>query len=394
LKRSNYLRGGINIGEAYNDNALLTPTEQVGNTTFSVFPNIAVAESTPRMRWSFAYAAGLTVNQRLSDQDSGSHDVTFDSLFRLTPHVSLHAAENFSLISGIFGASSGSDFLPGTGGANGTLITPLANERSSQTVVETDYRFAPRALVGVSGSFYGLHYSDEATGASSLGNTQTAAGSAFWLHELFHGNWGGISYRFQRITYDPNGETIVHTFSVADTLRISRGLHISGFIGPQYSENQGVAATGPEAGQNTSFRGWGVAGDLEGGWQSARTSVTAGYSKQISDGAGVLGAVGLQSAHATIRRQILRFWAANVTALYGNNDAVTLALTSTATSIKTTSVGASLERNLGKSLSFQFGYFHDVQDLSGSAVLPQNNNADRNRYMITLSYQWAKALGR
>src|SRR5215471_18232304 len=40
MERSNYLRGGINISEAYNDNAFLGNGPQVGNTTFSVFPNI------------------------------------------------------------------------------------------------------------------------------------------------------------------------------------------------------------------------------------------------------------------------------------------------------------------------------------------------------------------
>jgi len=394
MERSNYLRGGINVSEGYNDNALLTPAGQGGNTTFSVFPNIALVESSARMRWSLAYGAGLTVNQRLSSQDQGSHNLRFDSQFRLSPHVNLHAAENFSLISGIFGATAGSDFQPGTGGSNGTLITPLANQKSSQTVVETNYHFALKDVVGASGSFYDLHYSDVSTGPGTLTNTRTAAGSGFWLHELFHGDWAGISYRFQRMTYDPSGETRVHTFSVTDTLSISKAFHVSAFIGPEYSDNQGIAATGPDAGQVTSFGDWGVSGGVEGGWQSARTSVTAGYSKHVSDGSGILGAVRLQSARAAMRRELFPDWAANLLVSYGSNQALTLVTATTATSIKTTSVGASLERNVGKSLGFQIGYFHDFQDQSSSADPTQNYNVDRNRFLVTLSYQWAKPLGR
>src|SRR5882757_6776928 len=37
-ERSNYLRGGLNVGGTYDDNALLTPHNTLGNTTFSIFP--------------------------------------------------------------------------------------------------------------------------------------------------------------------------------------------------------------------------------------------------------------------------------------------------------------------------------------------------------------------
>ena len=78
-QRSNYLRGGLNVGAAYDDNALLAPGGGVGNMTYSVFPNIAIEQTLPRIRWSLGYAAGLTVNQRLSNNNQGSHDLAFES---------------------------------------------------------------------------------------------------------------------------------------------------------------------------------------------------------------------------------------------------------------------------------------------------------------------------
>jgi len=398
MERSNYLRGGINISEGYNDNALLTPVAQEGNNTFSVFPNIALAQSTPRMRWSLDYAAGLTVNQRLSSQNQGSQNLTFESIFRLSPHVSLHAAENFNLVAGIFGASTASEFQPGSGGSNNTLITPVTNQRWSQTVVEANYHFAPKDVVGASGSFSDLHYSEVVSSSTSapvnLTNTQTTSGTAFWLHELFRNDWAGFSYRFQRITYDPNGETKVHTFAFANSVNVSKGFHISGFIGPEYSENQGLVATGSGAGQLSTVSGWSFAGGLEGGWQSAHTSVSAGYSKQVTTGLGVLGAVRLQNIHAAVRREIFPRWTIDALAAYGDNQALTLALATNATSINTGTFGVMLERSIVRSLGLQIGYFHDLQDQSGSANPAENFNADRNRFFVTLSYQWAKALGR
>jgi hypothetical protein len=203
-----------------------------------------------------------------------------------------------------------------------------------------------------------------------------------------------LDYRFQRITYDPNGQTNVYAFTFADTLAISKAFHISGFVGPEYSQNQGLAATGTAAGQLTSFAQWGVAAGAEGGWQSTRTSVSGGYSKQISNGSGVLGAVKLQTAYAAIRRQVFPTWAIDVYASYAANDALTLALATTAPSIDTTSVGFMVERNVSKSFGLQLGYFHDIQDQSGAITASENFNADRNRVFVTFGYQWAKPLGR
>jgi hypothetical protein len=393
MERSNYLRGGVNVGAGYDDNALLAPGGEVGNTTFSVFPNIAIQQSTSRMRWSLGYGAGLTVNQRLSNRNQGSHDLNFDSEFRLSPHVSLRAAEDFSLTAGIFGAATGSGFQPGAGGPNASLITPLANQRSSATVVETNYHFALKDIVGASGSFYDLHYSDVSGGSGTLVDTRTAAGSAFWFHELFRRDWVGISYRFQRVTFDPSGVTRVHAFTVVNTLSLSKTLTVSAFIGPEYSDNHGVAAADPAA-PPSNFSDWSVAGGVDGGWQNGRTSVTAGYSKRVSDGGGILGAVRLQNIHAEMRRQLAPGWVATWGVTHGSNQALTLTSSTSATSIKTTSVGASLERNIGRSLGLQVGYFHDFQNQSGSSEPSQNFDANRNRFSVTLSYQWAKPLGR
>jgi hypothetical protein len=392
MERTNYLRAGVNLGAAYDDNALLRPSGQVGNMTYSVFPSVAFDQSTSRMRWTLGYGAGLTVNQRLSSQNQGAHHLNFDSEFRLSPHVNLRAAEDFSLTAGMFGAYAGPSLQPGLGVANDTLITPLANTRSSQTVVETNYHFARKDAIGASGSLYDLHYSDVSTGPGSLVDTRVAAGSAFWLHQIVAGDWAGVSYRFQRMTYGP-GETRVHSFTLVNTLSLSRAFTLSAFIGPEYSDNYGIAATGP-AGQARSFGDWSTAGGVDLGWQRQRTSLSAGYSKQVSNGAGVVGAVRLENVHAGLRRELLPGWAAGVTATYGDNESLTLISANTATSIKTTSVGASLERNIGRSLGLQFGYFHDIQNQSVSSTTSPNFDTNRNRFSVTLSYQWAKPLGR
>jgi hypothetical protein len=266
----------------------------------------------------------------------------------------------------------------------------------STTTVETNYHFALNDLIGASGSFYDLHFSNIPAGtAYALTDSQTASGSAFWLHRLFGSDWGGISYRFDRITFDPGGDTRVHGFLATDTLSLSKRLTLTGFVGPQYSENEGLA---PLTLMPTQSNQWSVAGGAEGSWKNQSTSVSGGYSRTISDGGGILGAVREQTVHANFRRQLTPGWAMSLNGSHGANQSVTVPFVTSAGSLSLTSAGVSLERNVGKSMGLRMGYSHDFQqqfDVPGATQTSplQTLNASRNRVFVTFSYQWAKPLG-
>jgi hypothetical protein len=382
-ERSNYLRAGLNVGAAYDDNTQMTSTQPIGNATYSVFPNISIEQTRSRMRWTLEYAAGLTVNQRLPNQ--ASQDLNFHSQFRLSPHVNLRVAEDFSVTSGFFDSGNGG-VVVGNGGPNPSLIAPLSKQRTSSTVAEANYQFALKDVIGASGSFSDLHFSDVPEGFT-LTNTRTAAASAFWFHGLFGRDWAGLSYRFQHITFDPNGETSVHSILVVNTVSLPGRFTVSAFVGPEFSDNQ-------VAGQASHFSDWSLAGGVEAGWQKEHTSVAAGYSRRINDGGGVLGVVRSQTVHGDVRQQLRPGWAVAVGASYGNNDSLTIPSPGSATSVNTASVATSLERNIGKSLGLRLGYAHDFQKQIGSADANVEGTANRNRFFVTLGYQWARPLGR
>jgi hypothetical protein len=378
------------VGAAYDTNPLLLSSGESGNTSISIFPNISVQESTSRMRWSLGYAGGLTINQSLANENQDSQSLNFDSQYRLSPHVNLRVAENFSLTTGFFDAGNGTESVVGPGSPNASLLAPLSTQRSSTTTVETNYHFALNDLVGASGSFYDLHFSNVPVG-TELTDSKTASAAAFWLHRIFGTDWGGISYRFQRITFNPGGgETDVHSFLAVDTLNISSRLTLTGFVGPQYTENQGLF---PGELQATQSNGWSVSGGAEGAWKNQNTSVAAGYSRSISDGGGVLGTVLLQTVHANFRREIVKGWAAALYAMHGTNQSLTVPLATTASSINLTSAGISLDHNVAKSIGLRMGYSHDFQQQFGLPAPTPTQNASRNRVFVTLSYQWSKPLG-
>ncbi len=387
MKRQNYLRGGLNVSAFYDSNPLLLSAGAQSNTSETIFPNIAIEESTSRMRWTLGYAGGLTVNQNITAENQGSQNLNFNSQFRLSPHVNLRVAENFSIVSGFFDAGTGTGVVAGSGGPNTTLIAPLATQRSSVTTVEANYHFALNDVIGASGSFYDLHFTNVPPG-TELTDSQTASGSAFWLHRTYHEDWTGVSYHFDRIISNPgNDETLVHSFLVVNTLSLWKRLTLSGFIGPQYSQNQGlvIGVTQP-----TQSGGWSVSGGLEGGWQGERTSVAGGFSRSISDGGGVLGAVTLQNFHANFRRILIPGWSVALAVNRGTNQSI---FATGASSINATSAGISLDRNVGKSIGVHFGYIYNFQRQFGVPGSAQTFDASQNRIFVTLSYSWAKPLG-
>ena len=400
LERSNYLRVGLNVGAVYDSNPLLLPGGE-NNTSESIFPNIRIEESSSRLRWTLGYAGGLTVNQKITNQNQGSHNLNFDSEYRISPHVNLRVAENFSMTTGFFDAGNGAAVVTGSGGPNASLIAPLSTQRSSVTTLETNYHFALNDLIGASGSFYDLRFTNVPAGTQPCGgsavniscvltNSQTATGSAFWLHRLIGKDWGGISYRYDRITFNPSGESRVHSFLAMNTLSLSNRFTLTGFIGPQYSENQGLV---PGALQSTQSSDWSVAGGAEAGWANQRTSLSAGYSRSISDGGGVLGVVRLQNVYGTFRHELVPGWAIALMASHGTNQSLIVPSAGDASSINLTSAGISLARNVGKSIGLRLGYSHDFQEQFGLPAPNPTIDAHRNRFFVTLSYQWAKPLG-
>ena len=384
---SNYLRGGVNVGVAYDNNPLLLSNAATSITNVSIFPNIGIEESSSRMHWSLRYAGGLTINQGFSNQNQDSQNLNFDSQYRLSPHVNLRVAENFSMTTGFFDAGNGPEVVAGSGGPNASLLAPLSTQRSSVTTVEMNYHFALNDLIGASGSFYDLHFANVPAG-TQLTDSETASGRAFWLHRLFGADWGGVDYGFDRLTFNPGGETRVHSFFAMDTLNISKRLTVNGYIGPQYTENQGLSPVNRRLTQSSN---WSLAGGVQGGWKNQRTSVSAGYSRGISDGAGVLGSTLLETVQANFRRQLTPGWAATLSASHGTNQSITVPFASTANSVNLTSAGILVERNVGKSIGLRMGYSHDFQEqVPGSG---QTLDAHRNEVFMTLSYKWAKPLG-
>jgi len=120
-------------------------------------------------------------------------------------------------------------------------------------------------------------------------------------------------------------------------------------------------------------------------WQAPHTGVAVSYSRSISSGGGLVGAVKLDSVNASVRQQITRHLSASLAGYYANNGVLSIALLGG----HSISGSAALQRQVGEHFNVQAGYTRLHQDYSFFSA-----NPDTNREWVSVSWQFARPLGR
>lgn len=389
-ERSNYLRGGLSFTGAYTDNALGSlDGVPLSDESYSVAPFLALDETTTRQHVRLSYAPGYTFYQRFTGLDADDQNATIDYQYRLSPHVTFSARDSFQKASSVFNQpdlTSTGTVTGGTQGANFSIIAPIANVLNNVGTVGLADQFALNEMVGVSGTFMNLHYSNPAQ-VPGLGDSSSQAGQAFYAVRVSKINYLGVTYGFQRLVSYPTGgqdETQTHAPLLFYSVLPAKGLSLSFFGGPQYSDTTQPSPL-PELKQ------WTPAGGASLSWQGAWDSVALSYIHMISSGSGLIGAVELDSANAALRQRITKSLSASVGGGYTQNDIVGQ-LSNGLNNGHTIQGTASLAQQLGQHVNVLLGYTRLRQDYSGVAVLATAPNT--NREFVTVSYQFARPLGR
>jgi len=390
--RANLLSLGLNVGGSYDDNALITPTDAISNWSYSIFPNISIQQTRNRLRWDLAYAAGFTVNEGFSANNQGSHDLTLNVLYRLSPHVNLILSDHFTVTSGIFEQlGSNSTPQPGSSGAaSGTAILPLSNQLNNSTSALLGYQFSANDAVGVSGTYFLANFRDVPADSTQLLDTRSAQAAGFYTHRVTPRNWAGVSYRFQRLMFtEGSGETLIHSILLFDTITLPGKVSISFFAGPE-----SVEVTSPLVGapvSSTEGKQWSAAAGASFNWTGQRTSLFGDFVRRTNDGGGLQGPTQSISVNGGVRQRMGRSWTLSATGGHGKNDSLTES-PSTPPSIQFTSLSASIERKIRESISLLAGYSHEIQ--KGQDFALPDENAHRNRVWFSVSYSFARPLGR
>jgi hypothetical protein len=387
--RANYLRGGLVFGSAYDDQATIGANGRpVSDVSYSIWPTISLDQTRSRLHWVFNYSPGFTFYQKTSALNQADQNLGINLSYRLSPHVTLSVRDSFQKTSNVLNQPN-QDFAQGVSGSvfvpNDSVIAPIADVLTNTANATLTYQFSANGMVGASGTFTNLDYPNQAQ-VPGLYDSSSRGGSVFFNHRLSNMHYIGAMYQYQMFLAYPTGaqsETQAHSIFLFYTLYLKPTLSISLFGGPQYSDTEQFGVP--------TMKGWSPAGGASMGWQGKLTSFALSLSRAINGGGGLAGAVQAISANASLRRQITRNLSASMGGSYADNSVLDT-LPAFNTSGHTVSGNASVQRQFGQHMNLQLQYMRLHQSYSDVAVL--SSTPDRNRESITISYQFARPLGR
>jgi hypothetical protein len=375
----------------------------VSDVSYSVAPFIALDEATPRLHLALTYAPGFTFYQRETSLNEADQNASIDLEYRLSPHVTFSARDGFQKSSNVFNQpdlASAAAVTGSTEAANFSVIAPIADRLSNSGDAGITYQFAANSMVGASGTFTNLHYPNQAE-VPGLVDSGSQSGSAFYSLRIARRHYIGAVYQYQRLLSYPvpgTNETQTHAALVFYTVYLRPRFSISFFGGPQYADVgtqwppttcANIVGTCPTPGS----RSWNPAAGGSLGWQGHLSSVAVSYVHLISSGSGLIGAVRMDNASASLRQQLTRRLSASVGGGYTQNDVLATPPPGQVVSYNGHTIlgTAGLQQQFGQHLNLQLGYTRLHQDYTSVAVLATPNT---NREFVSISYQFAKALGR
>jgi len=397
-ERSNYLRGGVTFTSAYSDNVLGSTTasaKPVSDVSYSVWPTLALDETTTRLHWTLNYAPGFTFYQHTSARNEQDQNASINFQYRLSPHVTFSAVDSFQKSSNAFNqpdlASAGA-VSGGAQGDNFSVIAPIADQLHNFGNAGLTYQFAANAMIGAGGTFTNLHYPNQAQ-VPGLFDSESQGGSAFYAYRISAVHYIGVTYQYQRLLSFPTpdqNETQTDAVFPFYVFSPSKRFSISMFGGPQYSDvGPQFIGAGPA---HPGSRSWTPAGGASINWQGQFTSLAVSYTHVIASGGGLIGAVEMDAANTSIRQQIAKTLTASVSGGYFQNtvldSAQVLAGSTNGHSISGT---AALQQMFGEHLNVQLGYsrIHQTYNVVAISATP-----DTNREFVSLAYQFSRPLGR
>lgn len=397
MERSNYLRGGATVLAAYQDNVESTVGNVGSDMSYTLGPFVALDLSRPRYRLDFTYSPGFTFYQKHSFLNQTSQSLALNFSYRLSPHVTFTAQDSFAKASGFFSplGLSSTNILPNPlQSPNLSLVAPVPNTLINSANVGLSYQFGLNDMVGVTGNSSILRYLNQNEVSGLFDSTGEGAG-AYYTHRFANRNYLGVNYQFERYLTDTTllqvGTTQLQTrtdsFYGSYTLYLKPTFSLTAFGGPQYSDTSG--------GTLIPQRMWSPSGGGSLSWQGKETSFAASYSRRITDGGGLPGAVLANIADASFRAQFTKNVTGSVAADYATNAVLDSAFVggfSSGLNGHSVSESASVARKFGEHVNGSAGYTHLHQsygNISTFAIAPNVNTG-----WISVSYSFERPLGR
>ncbi|MFZ0639630.1 MAG: hypothetical protein WA020_06990 [Candidatus Acidiferrales bacterium] len=389
---TNVFEGSLLVGANYDDSAVLNAVPREWDVDYSVQPQISFDETRPRIYWGLLYSPGIQISQRLLYRNLFSQKFGGHFVWQTTPHGSLSAQQYYSVTTNPFediGSTSPGPII----GPNTTIYIPNVKQTWLMSHALYSYQSSAQTTMGVGGS-YELQKFDsipDSGPTTDLIHTQVASAEAFISHRITPRNQLGVQYGLQVIKFpQADARTTTHTFLVFDQMNLSAQTSITLYGGPEYS------LTFNQVALNLGFviitipvnaTGWSEAGGVMYNWTGNRLAAAINFSRGISYGGGLVGAVELTSGSAKLAWQLTRNW--GLTSTIAGADDQLLSVNSGNNDLRSYSAQVGLRRQLWRDVGIRWYYerLNQTGSIDGLSV------GNRDIFGVTLEYSFLKPLG-
>jgi hypothetical protein len=261
------------------------------------------------------------------------------------------------------------------------LIAPFANQRSNVSDATFDYQFARNAMIGASGSYSFLQYTDHfANTGLNDGNTTGAMG--FYNRRIARSEYVGAEYQFSKfVTHPIETNAITHSVFGFYTHYFTSSFSFSILAGPEHYSLWQPAVAKAEA--------WTPAGQGNLEWQTARTNLSATYSHMVSGASGLAGAFHSDTGTLDGRAMLSRTWSVGLNGQYSLLKSIEASQYAGGHSLSAT---VDVQHRITEGLGVAAGYGHIHE--SYAAVAAASFAPDSNRIYVSVNYEFHRPLGR
>jgi len=392
---------GLTVQAAYDTNIASFGTERLPQNSYLVGPHIGISQYRPKLALNFVYDGGLGIYQQLPNSNTYSQTGTVDILYQLTSRWQAHVSDRYSYSADPFGSYFTIIGQPAPNNPNPSIYVPFATTQQNFGQIDLANQLSRYDTLTITGNESFRRYTNYSTNISfqaGLYNLISYSGGANYSHKFSAQLSAGGGYNWTSLDFSHGQQRSgISAFQGFVNYQYSPSITISGWAGPEYITaktiifvfNQFVTLL-----QND----WVPAFGVNLGWQGLRQSFTAGLSRQVSDGGGLLATTTVYDLNGAYRRKLSARWDGVVSLQYANN--ASFAATNLNkqlfpdrkyTVLQTTfNVTRPITQQMTANLSY--AYIRETQKniyFQGSSP-----TYDDSRIWISIQYTWNHPLGR
>lgn len=387
----------ITLRSSFDDGALSSAGRKTSDFRYSVFPSVAFMQKMPRFTWSLSYAPGVDISQRGLYADQFSHVFGGQMALQPTRRASFSIREEYlksadpfaQLGQGIFESQPGPTGVP-----NQTLVLPNYTRTEIFSAAAFSYLVSDHTTFGINGRFGGQNYKNLPSSgpAAALIHSQMVSGGVYLSHQVSQQEAFGVQYDAQNLKFvQQDSRTFTHSILFFDQFSFTPNSILSVYAGPAYSltRNQAQLNFGGLIFEFPVIKNsWSPSAGAIYFWRGERSSVEVQFTRRVTDGQGLLGAIYLDAGSAEFTQRLTPRWDMSLGINGGRDDLI--GGKGFGTELRTYGGNARFSRRISQNVALSLFY----QRINQSGSLANQIFRKHDIAGVSLEYSLLRPLGR